>query len=50
MPDWGRSLDVFQSEIAGYVERWGRTESNEVAEYSRTWFNADRARYVSRMT
>lgn len=50
VPDWGRSLDVFQSEIAGYVERWGRTESNEVAEYSRTWFNADRARYVSRMT
>lgn len=50
VPDWGRSLDVFQGDFAGYVERWGRTESNEVAEYSRTWFNADRARYVSRMT
>lgn len=50
VPDWGRSLDVFQGDIAGYVERWGRTESNDVAEYSRTWFNADRARYVSRMT
>ena len=50
VPDWGRSLDVFQGDIAGYVERWGRTESGEVAEYSRTWFNTDRARYVSRMT
>ena len=49
VPDWGRSLDVFQGDIAGYVERWGRTEANEVAEYSRTWFNTDRARYVSRM-
>ncbi|MEL7151646.1 MAG: GntR family transcriptional regulator [Pseudomonadota bacterium] len=50
VPDWGRSLDVFQGDLAGYVERWGRTESNDVAEYSRTWFNTDRARYVSRMT
>jgi GntR family transcriptional regulator len=50
VPDWGRTLDVFTGDIAGYVERWGRTETGEVAEYSRTWFNADRARYVSRMT
>ncbi len=50
VPDWGRTLDVLSGDIAGYVERWGRTEAGEVAEYSRTWFNADRARYVSRMT
>ncbi len=50
VPAWGRSLDVFQGDTAGYVERWGRTEAGEVAEYSRTWFNTDRARYVSRMT
>lgn len=50
VPDWGRSLDVFKGDTAGYVERWGQTEAGEVAEYSRTWFNADRARYVSRMT
>lgn len=50
VPEWGRSLDVFQSDVTGYVERWGRTEANDVAEYSRTWFNTDRARYVSRMT
>ncbi|MEM7751834.1 MAG: GntR family transcriptional regulator [Pseudomonadota bacterium] len=50
VPDWGRSLDVFTGDTAGYVERWGQTEAGEVAEYSRTWFNADRARYVSRMT
>ncbi|MEO0915517.1 MAG: GntR family transcriptional regulator [Pseudomonadota bacterium] len=50
VPDWGRALDVFQDDVAGYVERWGRTEANDIAEYSRTWFNTDRARYVSRMT
>ncbi|MEM9426319.1 MAG: GntR family transcriptional regulator [Pseudomonadota bacterium] len=50
VPEWGRSLDVFKGDTAGYVERWGQTEAGEVAEYSRTWFNADRARYVSRMT
>ncbi|MEM7719910.1 MAG: GntR family transcriptional regulator [Pseudomonadota bacterium] len=50
VPEWGRSLDVFEGDTAGYVERWGRTEAKDVAEYSRTWFNTDRARYVSRMT
>lgn len=50
VPEWGRSLDVFAGETAGYVERWSRTDANEIAEYSRTWFNTDRARYVSRMT
>ncbi|MEM6386772.1 MAG: GntR family transcriptional regulator [Pseudomonadota bacterium] len=50
VPAWGRSLDVFTSDVAGYVERWSRTDANEIAEYSRTWFNTDRARYVSRMT
>ncbi len=50
VPDWGRTYGVFASDIAGYVERFGETETGEVAEYSRTWFNTDRARYVSRMT
>ncbi len=49
VPDWGRNLGVFDSDTAGYVERRGETEDGEVAEYSRTWFNPDRARYVSRM-
>lgn len=50
VPDWGRGLDVFNTDTAGFVERWSRTETNEIAEYSRTWFNTERARYVSRMT
>ncbi len=50
LPDWGLSLGLFSGEAAGYVERFGETEAGEVAEYSRTWFNPDRARYVSRMS
>lgn len=49
-PPWGQSLGVFAGQTAGYIERFAKTESGEVAEYSRTWFNTDRARYVSRMT
>ncbi|MCG6884143.1 MAG: GntR family transcriptional regulator [Silicimonas sp.] len=49
MPDWGRSLGVFRDGMAGFVERFGETDTGEVAEYSRTWFNSDRARYVSRI-
>ncbi len=33
----------------GFIERWSRTETNEIAEYSRTWFNTEVARYVARM-
>ncbi len=50
LPEWGRTLGVFSSDLAGYVERFGETETGEVAEYSRTWFNTERARYVSRMS
>ena len=34
---------------AGYVERFSRAADGEVVEYSRTWFNPDRVRYVSRI-
>jgi GntR family transcriptional regulator len=34
---------------SGFVERFGETADGEIAEYSRTWFNAAKARYVSRM-
>ncbi len=50
LPEWGRTLGVFTGETAGYVERFGETETGEIAEYSRTWFNTERARYVSRMS
>lgn len=48
-PEWGRNLGVFTGDTAGYVERRGETDTGETAEFSRTWFNAERARYVSRM-
>ena len=44
-PDIGRS----PGEIAGFVERWSRTTEGDIAEFSRTWFNPDRVRYVSRI-
>ena len=42
-------LNIFQNPVAGFVERFGETADGETAEYSRTWFDAERARYVSRM-
>jgi GntR family transcriptional regulator len=33
----------------GFIERWSRDGSGEVVEYSRTWFDADVARFVARM-
>jgi GntR family transcriptional regulator len=48
-PDWARALNVLPEGPAGFVERRGETETGEMAEYSRTWFNPGVARYVSRM-
>lgn len=36
--------------MAGYVERFSWAEAPAPVEYSRTWFDPDRARYVQRMT
>lgn len=33
---------------AGFVERRGRTPDGEIAEFSRTWFDPDKAQYVNR--
>lgn len=49
VPDWAQGTRVFQADMAGFVERFGETADGEIAEYSRTWFNAAKARYVSRM-
>lgn len=35
--------------LVGHVERLGRLPDGAAAEYSRTWFDPDRARYVSRV-
>ena len=51
VPDWTH-LDFAPSSGAavGYIERLAVLPDGTGAEYSRTWFDPDRARYVSRMT
>ncbi|WP_439155159.1 GntR family transcriptional regulator [Yoonia sp.] len=50
LPDWTPA--VFQlrpGQTVGYVERVGRTGAQTPVEFSRTWFDANRAVYISRM-
>lgn len=50
MPSW--TPDAFHlkaGETAGYIERISRTAAKEPAEFSRTWYDAGRANYISRM-
>ena len=51
VPDW--ALGAFApapGTRVGHIERVARLPDGTGAEYSRTWFDPDRARYVSRMT
>ena len=48
-PDWMDQVEWRIEGTCGLVERWGRTAEGETAEYSRTWFDSDMCRYVSRM-
>lgn len=50
MPDW--TLEAFHlkaGQTAGYIERISWTAAKEPAEFSRTWYDAERASYISRM-
>ena len=48
-PDWTLpEIGRASGEFAGYVERKSKTAHGEVVEFSRTWFNPDRVRYVAR--
>ncbi len=50
VPDW--APDVFHlkaGQTTGYIERISRTATSEPAEFSRTWYDARRATYISRM-
>jgi len=38
-----------RGQTVGYVERTGADQDGEPVEYSRTWFDPDRVRYVSRL-
>lgn len=48
-PDWTlQDIGRKTGEISGFVERKSMTANGEVVEFSRTWFNPDRVRYVVR--
>ena len=48
-PDWAETTPMKPATACGLVERFGLTAENEIAEFSRTWFNSDKCRYVCRM-
>lgn len=45
-PDWA---DALPKGTCGYVERHSKEHSGAIVEYSTTWFDLDKARYVSRL-
>nr|WP_174840357.1 MULTISPECIES: GntR family transcriptional regulator [unclassified Ruegeria] len=50
LPDW--TPDGFTKpagQIAGYIERFSWSETAEPVEFSKTWFDPDRATYVQRL-
>ena len=50
VPDWRpQGFAPAAGTAAGYIERIGFTAQGARAEFSRTWFDPDRVRYVSRM-
>ena len=50
VPQWADGLLAIAPGIrCGFIERYGWSEKNKKVEYSRTWYDADAARYVSRL-
>ena len=50
VPDWaGAQFPLTSGTTAGHVERRAWASDGEIAEYSRTWFDSDKCRYISRM-
>jgi len=50
VPDWvDARFGLKAGEMAGYIERTGRTRSGETVEFSRTWFDPNQINYVSRL-
>lgn len=50
VPDWHpASFGLNAGDAAGYVERHGFDQQGEAAEYSRTWFDHNVARYTNRL-
>jgi len=49
-PPWvDARFGLKRGEMAGYIERTGRTHTGETVEFSRTWFDPNEINYVSRL-
>ncbi len=50
VPDWAPELFTLSPrDVAGFVERVGTDQNGDAVEYSRTWFDTKRLRYVVRL-
>ena len=50
LPDWTPpAFHLPAGTTTGYITRFSRTAAKETAEFSRTWYDASRANYISRM-
>ena len=50
VPSWAPpSFACSPGSVSGYIERQAKSQDGRAAEYSRTWFNPARARYVMRL-
>lgn len=50
LPDWSPiDFPLPAGAPAGYIERLGKLGTGVTVEYSRTWFDSGKARYISRM-
>ena len=50
VPNWApKSFSLPVKALAGFVERFGWTNSRHSVEYSRTWFDCKKAHYVQRL-
>ncbi|WP_246149768.1 GntR family transcriptional regulator [Tritonibacter litoralis] len=51
VPDWAPDgFGKAAGEITGYIERYSWAQAPEAVEFSRTWFDTDKALYVQRLT
>lgn len=49
-PDWvDARFGLKPGDLAGYIERTGRSHRHEIVEFSKTWFDPNQINYVSRM-
>lgn len=50
VPDWSApDFTLAPGTVTGFIERLSWADGPEAVEYSRTWFDTDRARYVQRL-